>query len=191
MFRRSGRRCVCVCLADRVRRTSRGPRAPVTWSGRVGRPPARLRVRADSRPSRVPSLMRSAVILSMAAMTWSRNRRAGVVVSMRCLSTIRSMLRSLSAAASSVMCRTERNGREGGVITSSSPWRRCSKHLSLSGRCVSLPVALSTQIRSHPGSARASIWESSFCSRVDTRAYPNRAMPGAVPYRADMSGSVS
>ena len=38
----------------------------------------------------------------MAAMTWNRNRLAAVVVSMPCLSTIRSTPRSSSCAASSV-----------------------------------------------------------------------------------------
>jgi hypothetical protein len=75
-------------------------------------------------PSRAPSEIRAASISSIAASTWKVNRPAGVVVSMPCLSTTRSIPRSWGSAAISVRWRTERAIRDSRVTASSSPQRR-------------------------------------------------------------------
>lgn len=49
----------------------------------------------------------------------------------------------------------------------------CSRSFSSCGRCLVDPVTFPLKIFSAPASVSASIWESRFCSSVETRAYPN------------------
>jgi hypothetical protein len=59
------------------------------------------------------------------------------------------------------------------------------------GWAVGLPDTWSMHTFSQPASASRSVCASMFCSRVDTRAYPTRVMPGSVPKRPTVQGCLT
>ena len=153
-----------------------------------GRPPVRPRARAEARPSRVPSTMASRSNSARAARNRKNSRPIGVVVSMPCSSTMKSTPCSSNQADRSSRCWWLRPMRRSRVTTTWSPRLSLPSSSSSRGREASLPEIFSITMLpgSIPAAASASCWESGFCSRVETRAYPYRvtAAPRARPGRA-------
>ncbi len=134
-----------------------------------GLPPIRPLARAAASPALVRSRMRSRSNSASAPMRWKISLPPGVVVSIFSVRLIKSTPRSLRRLSVSMRSLSERPSRSSFHTITVSPERTKARSSSNPFRSNFDPVILSLKYFSHPASFKASLYNASFCSCLETR----------------------